>query len=421
MINFNIDDDIKKLSDEALKLCRNQFKEIEKITEHNQQKVLKAFIDCKVSESHLVGSTGYGYNDRGRETLDKVYAQIFDCEDALVRHNFVCGTHALSTALFGVLRPGDIMLCVTGDPYDTLKDVIGLGDKTQQGSLKDFKIKYDQVNLKNDGTLNFEEISKKVTKDVKVVYLQRSRGYSLRPSLFPEDIKKVVDIVKNKNSRCIVIVDNCYGEFTQKIEPTNVGADLIVGSLIKNPGGGIAPTGGYIAGKKDLIKLCAYRLTTPGMGKEVGATLNCNRELFLGTFNAPFVTGEALKTAVFASALFELLGFETSPRYDEPRTDIIESIKLGSKSNLIKFCKTLQAFSPVDSFVTPEPWNMPGYDSQVIMAAGTFTLGSSIELSADAPLREPFAVWLQGGLNFYSSKFALMAVAQSMIHNNFFP
>ena len=418
MLNFNISDDIKKLSEKALKLCENQFKKIEKITEYNQQKVLKAFIDCKVSESHLVGSTGYGYGDRGRETLDEIYAQIFDSEDALVRHNFVCGTHAISTALFGVLRPGDTMLCVTGEPYDTLKNVIGLGDNIQQGSLKDFKIKYDQVNLKSDGKLDFEEINKKITKDVKVVYLQRSRGYSLRPSLFPEDIKKVVDVVKNKNSNCIVMVDNCYGEFTQKVEPTSVGADLIVGSLIKNPGGGIAPTGGYIAGKKDLVKLCAYRLTSPGIGKEVGATLNCNRELFLGTFNAPFVTGEALKTAVFASALFELLNFEALPRYDEPRADIIESIKLGSRDNLIKFCKAIQAHSPVDSFVSPEPWNMPGYDNQVIMAAGTFTLGASIELSADAPLREPFAVWLQGGLNFYSSKIAVMAAAQSMISDN---
>lgn len=414
MINFNIDDDIKKLSEKALELCKEQFEKIEEITEYNQQKVLKAFIDCKVSESHLVGSTGYGYGDRGRETLDKIYAQIFESEDALVRHNFVCGTHAIATALFAVLRPKDTMLCVTGEPYDTLKDVIGLSGKIGQGSLKDFKIKYEQVDLKIDGTLNFEEINKKTTIDVKVVYLQRSRGYSLRPSLFPEDIKKVVEIVKNKNPNCIVIVDNCYGEFTQKIEPTSVGADLIVGSLIKNPGGGIAPTGGYIAGKKDLIKLCAYRLTTPGIGKEVGATLNCNRELFLGTFNAPFITGEALKTAVFASAFFELLGFETSPKYNEPRTDIIESIKLGNKSNLIKFCKEIQAFSPVDSFVSPEPWDMPGYDSQVIMAAGTFTLGASIELSADAPLREPFAVWLQGGLNFHSSKIALMAAAQKM-------
>lgn len=414
MINFNIDDDIKKLSEKALELCKEQFEKIEEITEYNQQKVLKAFIDCKVSESHLVGSTGYGYGDRGRETLDKIYAQIFESEDALVRHNFVCGTHAIATALFAVLRPKDTMLCVTGEPYDTLKDVIGLSNKIGQGSLKDFKIKYEQVDLKIDGTLNFEEINKKTTIDVKVVYLQRSRGYSLRPSLFPEDIKKVVEIVKNKNPNCIVIVDNCYGEFTQKNEPTSVGADLIVGSLIKNPGGGIAPTGGYIAGKKDLIKLCAYRLTTPGIGKEVGATLNCNRELFLGTFNAPFVTGEALKTAVFASAFFELLGFETSPKYNEPRSDIIESIKLGNKSNLIKFCKEIQAYSPVDSFVSPEPWDMPGYDSQIIMAAGTFTLGASIELSADAPLREPFAVWLQGGLNFHSSKIALMAAAQKM-------
>ncbi|MBR1779196.1 MAG: aminotransferase class V-fold PLP-dependent enzyme [Clostridia bacterium] len=415
MIDFGLSSDIKKLSEEALILCEKAFKEIDKIAEYNQQRALKSFIDCKVSESHLWGSTGYGYNDRGRETLDKLYAQLFDAEDALVRHSFVCGTHAIATALFGVLRPGDTMLCATGKPYDTLKDTIGIGKNTQQGSLKDFHINYRQVNLKSDGHLDLEEINHNITSDVKLVYLQRSRGYSLRASLYIEDIKKLVDIAKNKNPNCIVVVDNCYGEFTQKVEPSSVGADLVAGSLIKNPGGGIAPAGGYIAGRKNLVQMCSYRLTAPGIGKEVGATLNCNRELFLGIFNAPHATGEAMKTAVFAAALFELIGFEVYPKYSEPRADIIECIKLGDEKKLIKFCKTLQSFSPIDSFVSPEPWEMPGYSNKIIMAAGTFTQGASIELSADAPLREPYAVWLQGGLNFHSSKVAIMAAAQEVL------
>ncbi len=411
---FKISDYINNTSKRALELCEDHFKDIDEITEYNQQKMLKAFIECKVSENHFVGSTGYGYGDRGREILDKVYSEVFEAEDALVRHNFISGTHAITVALFGILRPGDTLLCVTGTPYDTLKTVIGL-EKNQSGSLIDFNINYEQVDLNLDGSLNLEEIKSRVNNKVKMVYLQRSRGYTLRPSLFPEDIEKVVDIVKHKNPDCIVMVDNCYGEFTQKHEPTFFGADLIAGSLIKNPGGGIAPTGGYIAGKKELIEMCAYRLNCPGIGKEAGATLNCNRELFMGTFNAPHVTGEALKTAVFSSALFELLGYEVSPHYYDPRSDIIQTLQLGNEKKLIEFCRAVQACSPVDSFVAPEPWDMPGYNSKIIMAAGTFTLGASIELSADAPLVKPFAVWLQGSLNFHSGKLGIMMAAQKIL------
>lgn len=411
---IKIKDEILKKSEEAMFLCKKQFNKIEEIVEHNQQRMLSAFVKNGVSETDLGISTGYGYGDRGRETLDKVYASYFKAEDALVRHSFVSGTHALSVALFGVLRPGDTMLCVTGEPYDTLSGVIGTSKK-MDGSLKDFGINYEQVDLTVDGNINFNEICKKVTKKVKVVYVQRSRGYSLRPSLYISDIEKIVKLAKKANENCIVVVDNCYGEFVEKLEPTMVGADLAAGSLIKNPGGGIAPTGGYIVGRKSLVEQCAYRLTAPGLGKEVGATLGTNRELFLGTFNAPTVTGEAVKSAVFAAALFNLLSFEVSPAYDAPRADIVEVLKLRGKEKLISFCKAIQSASPVDSFVTPEPWDMPGYDSQVIMAAGAFTLGSSLELSADAPLREPYAVFLQGGVNFYSAKLAIMLAASEIV------
>ncbi|MDQ5983975.1 MAG: hypothetical protein RUMPE_01004 [Eubacteriales bacterium SKADARSKE-1] len=406
---FNVSDKIKLSSEQALGLCSEQFKRIDEITEFNQQKMLKAFIDCGVSEAHLAGSTGYGYGDRGRETLDKIYAKVFGAEDAIVRHNFVCGTHALTVALFGVLRPGDTMLSVTGEPYDTLKGVIGF-ENDSSGSLKEFNINYEQVDFGADGALDFEKIKEKITPKIKMVYVQRSRGYTLRPSLFVSDIKKIVDIAKKNAPDCIVMVDNCYGEFTDKIEPTDplCGADLMAGSLIKNPGGGIAPTGGYIAGKKHLVEMCSYRLTTPGLGREVGATLFNNRELFMGAFNAPHITGEALKTAVFAAALFEVLGYEVTPRYNEMRADIIQVLKLGTPEKLIAFCQGIQSGAPVDSFVKPEPWDMPGYNSKVIMAAGAFTLGASIELSADAPLREPFAVWIQGSLNFHSGKMGIM-------------
>ncbi len=411
---FNIDPKIKKLSDKAINLCSDIFKNIDETSEYNQLKVLKAFIDNGVSESHFTFSTGYGYGDRGRDILDKVFAQSMGAEDAIVRHNFVSGTHALTVALFGILRPSDTMLCVTGTPYDTLKGVIGMGEDTS-GSLREYGIKYNQIDFTPEGEIDYEKIKAKLDDNIKMIYIQRSRGYSLRQSLFVCEIKKICKIVKKKFPNCIVMVDNCYGEFVEILEPTSVGADLIVGSLIKNPGGGVATTGGYIAGKKKLIEMCSYRLTTPGTGREIGANLGKNRELFMGIYNAPHITGEALKTVSFAAALFELLGYETIPKYDQLRADITQAIKLKDTDSLIAFCQGIQKGSPVDSFVLPEPWDMPGYDNKIIMAAGTFTLGSSIELSADAPLREPYAVWMQGSLNFYSGKIGVMLAIQSML------
>lgn len=411
---FKLDSRLVKLGEQAMEEARTAFAGIEEMQEYNQQKMLAAFIHNGVSESHFVGSTGYGYDDRGRETLDAVFAMAMGAEDALVRHNFVCGTHALTVALFGVLRPGDVMLSVTGKPYDTLQAVIGLtGDKN--GSLLDFGIQYKEVALTPDGKPDLPAIREAVKQGVKMVYIQRSRGYSLRPSLRVEEIETIARAAKEVAPHCIVMVDNCYGEFVQEEEPVSRGADLMAGSLIKNPGGGIAPTGGYIAGRHDLVQSCAYRLTTPGLGKEVGCTMQANRELFMGAFHAPHVTGEALKTAVFASALFSLLGYDVTPRFDEPRADIIQAVMLRNEKALIAFCQGMQKGAPVDSFVVPEPWDMPGYDSQVIMAAGAFTLGASIELSADAPLREPYAAWMQGGLNFHSGKVGVLLGAQSMI------
>lgn len=409
---FKISEKIKNASEKALEMCREQFEYIDEIAEYNQLKVQKAFIENQISESHFISSTGYGYGDRGRDTLDKVWADIFGAEDALVRHNFTCGTHTLATALFGVLRPGDKMLCVTGTPYDTIHNVIGISGENM-GSLKDFGIQYDEVPLKNE-RLDYEAIERAVDDTVTMVYIQRSRGYELRPSLSVDEIGKVCETVKKKNKNVIVMVDNCYGEFVEKSEPTQAGADLIAGSLIKNAGGGIATTGGYIAGRKDLVEKCAYRLTTPGLGKEVGSTLNMNRELYMGLFFAPHTVGEALKSAVYISALFEGFGYAVTPKYNEIRHDIVQSLGLENAESLVAFCQGIQSGSPVDSFVLPEPWDMPGYDSKVVMAAGAFTLGSSIELSADAPIREPYYAWIQGGLNFHSAKICAMLAAQQM-------
>lgn len=410
---FNIDEKILNASDKALEKAKDQFKIIDEITEYNQQKVLSAFIKHGVSESHFASTTGYGYGDRGRETLDKIWADVFGAEDALVRHNFTCGTHTLSTALFGVLRPGDKMLAVTGTPYDTIHSVIGLSGEGM-GSLKDFGILYDEVKLKN-GRLDYEAIEKAVDDSVTMIYIQRSRGYELRPSLLINEIEKVVKLAKSKNPNVIVMVDNCYGEFVQKLEPCDVGADLTAGSLIKNAGGGMARTGGYIAGRKDLVEKCAYRLTTPGLGKEVGATLGMNRELYMGLFYAPHTVGEALKSAVYISALYSGFGFDTTPAYDAERGDIVQSLGLGNEERLVAFCKGVQSGSPIDSFLSPEPWDMPGYDSKVVMAAGAFTMGSSIELSADAPIREPYYAWIQGGLTFHSAKLCALLAAQKML------
>lgn len=416
---FNVSKKITDLSQKAMILCENEFKKIDEQAEYNQQKVLKAFVDNKVSETHFFGSTGYGYGDAGRDVLDKVLAQIFAAEDALVRHNFVSGTHALAVALFGILRPGDTILNITGQPYDTLQEVIGVnGSKKDFGSLRNFGINYKEISLTEKGLVNFKELEKTITQNIKLVYMQRSRGYTMRPALSINIIKKATQIIKKIVPQCIILLDNCYGEFVGCEEPLLNGVDLIAGSLIKNPGGGIAPTGGYIAGRKDLIEKCSYRLTTPGTGREVGATLGLNRELFMGLFNAPHVVGEALKSAVFSATLFELLGYRVTPKYNEPRSDIIQVLKLENQEDLILFCQNIQAASPIDSFVKPEPWDMPGYENQIIMAAGTFTLGASIELSADGPLREPYAVFLQGGINFYSAKIAIMSAADKLINKN---
>ncbi len=409
---FKISDRIENTADKAMLLCKEQFDYIEDVTEYNQLKVQKAFIDNGISESHFISSTGYGYGDRGRETLDKVWAEVFGAEDALVRHNFTCGTHTLATALFGVLRPGDKMLCVTGTPYDTIHGVIGISGEGM-GSLKDFGVEYNEVPLK-DEKVDFDAIEKAVDDTTTMVYIQRSRGYELRASLSVDEIGRVCSIVKMKNPNVIVMVDNCYGEFVEKKEPVQVGADLIAGSLIKNAGGGIATTGGYIAGRHDLVEKCAYRLTTPGLGKEVGATLGMNRELYMGLFFAPHTVGEALKSAVFISALFESFGYKVTPKYNEIRHDIVQCLGLENAESLVAFCQGIQSGSPIDSFVLPEPWDMPGYDSKVVMAAGAFTLGSSIELSADAPIREPYYAWIQGGLNFHSAKICAKLAAQQM-------
>lgn len=406
---FGISGRTADLAQEALRQCAPAFKKIEENARFRQQTVLKAFIDNGVSESHFAASTGYGYNDRGRDTLDLVAAQALCCEDAIFRHSFVSGTHALTVALFGVLRPGDTMLCVTGMPYDTLRGVIGINEGC--GTLKDFGINYRDISLRPDGTVDLDAIPEALTDDVKMVYIQRSRGYELRPSLTVGDIEEIVKVVRAVNRDVIIMVDNCYGEFVCENEPCSVGADIIVGSLIKNAGGGIAPTGGYIAGKSKYVDMCACRLTTPSTGREIGCTLGHTRELFMGLFNAPHAVGEALKTAEFCARLFTLMGYITTPEPDSIRGDIIQSVLLGNRERLISFCRGIQAGSAVDSAAVPEPDAMPGYDCDIIMASGSFTLGSSIELSADAPLREPFAVWMQGGLNFDSAMIGIMLAA----------
>lgn len=406
--------ELMELAVQAERNCADAFARIEETAEYCGAKVLKAFSDNRVSEPCFYGSTGYGYGDVGREVIDKVFAQVLGTEDALVRFNFVSGTHALSVALFGVLRTGDKMVSVTGKPYDTLEEVIGLVGEKGNGSLMDYGVEYDQVDLLADGSPDLDRITETV-KGAKVAYIQRSRGYSLRPAFTVADIEKMVQAIRKGNPDAIVMVDNCYGEFVETCEPSEVGADIIIGSLIKNAGGGISRTGGYIAGRADLVELCSYRLTCVGMGKEVGCTLGMNREMLLGLFFAPDVVAAALKTSAFASELFTLMGYECSPRKDDPRGDIITAICLGDEVHLTAFCRGIQKGAPVDSFVTPEPWDMPGYTSQVIMAAGAFTMGASIELSADAPIREPFAVWMQGGITYTSGKLGVMLAAQEML------
>ena len=412
---FNIDNKLTELDKKALERTEKQFERIDSITEYNQLKVLNAFIKNGVSESAFAGSTGYGYDDRGREVLEKVMADCMGAEDSLIRHYFVSGTHTLTGALFGGLRPGDKGICLTGRPYDTITGVFGIDEKTD-GSLADFGVKYSQVELKADGTPDIEEIKRVLRNEKpKMAYIQRSRGYSTRPSLRIADIEVIIKAIKEASPESIIMVDNCYGEFVETKEPCEIGADIIAGSLIKNPGGGIAPTGGYIAGRKDLIEKCAYRLTCAGVGREVGATLGHSRELYMGLFSAPHVVGEALKTAVYTASLFELLGFSVTPTSEEVRGDIIQCVTLGTAQGLIAFCQGMQSGAPVDSFVVPEPWDMPGYTDPVIMAAGAFTLGASIELSADGPLRPPYAAWMQGGINFHSAKAGVLLAAQKML------
>lgn len=412
---FKIDERLNLKAEKVLFDCDEMFRQIDSVTEYNQQKVLSAFIKNGVSESHFAASTGYGYNDRGREVLEQVFADCVGAESAIFRHTFASGTHTLAVALFGLLRPNDTMLCLTGRPYDTLIGVLGI-DGHVDGSLKDFGVNYEEVSLKENGTPDMAGIEMALKqKKYAVAYIQRSRGYSLRPSLSVEKIGEMAKLVKKISPETVIMVDNCYGEFVERREPLEVGADLMAGSLIKNPGGGIAPCGGYIAGRRDLVEKCGYRLTAPGVGLEIGATLGHTRELFMGLFSAPHVVGEALKTAVFTAGLFESLGMAVTPTSKETRADIIQSVVCGTPDRLIAFCRGIQSGSPVDSFARPEPYDMPGYDSQVIMAAGTFTLGSSIELSSDAPLREPFAVWMQGGLNFHSAKVGIMLAAQKIL------
>lgn len=411
---YNFDSRLLSLAEQAEKNCTESFRKIEETAEYNGAKVLKAFADNKVSEPCFYGSTGYGYGDIGRDVIDKVFAQALGTEDALVRFNFVSGTHALSTALFGVLRTGDKIVSITGKPYDTLEEVIGISGNKGNGSLMDYGVEYGQVDLLHDGTPDYSGIAKAVH-DAKVAYIQRSRGYSLRPAFTVDDIEKMIISAKKGNPDVIIMVDNCYGEFVEDREPSQAGADIIIGSLIKNAGGGIARTGGYIAGRTDLVELCSYRLTCVGMGKEVGCTLGMNREILLGLFFAPDVVSNAIKTSAFASELFTMLGFECSPHKNDSRGDIITAVKLGNEELLTAFCRGIQKGAPVDAFVTPEAWDMPGYSDKVIMAAGAFTNGASIELSADAPVREPFAVWMQGGITYTSGKLGVMLAVQEML------
>lgn len=390
-----------------------QFKKIDEVGEFNQYKVLNALQKNRISDMHFNYSTGYGYGDAGREAIDKVYADVFGSEDALVRPQIASGTHALSLCLFGVLRPGDELLSVTGKPYDTLENIIGI-ENCPPGCLRDLGVSYSQIDLTEAGKINYNEITKKINEKTKMVLIQRSLGYSWRPSLTLEDIEYTIKFIKIINPNIVCMVDNCYGEFLDFKEPTEVGADIIAGSLIKNPGGSIAPTGGYVCGKAPLVEMAANRLIAPGIGKECGATLGMNRLFFQGLFLAPHIVAEAVKGAVFCSMLFNKLGFEVNPEYNGRRSDIIQAIKFGSREALIAFCQGIQKGSPVDSFVNPEPWDMPGYNDQVIMAAGGFVQGASIELSADAPLRPPYIAYLQGGVTFEHVKIGIIYALQNL-------
>ena len=404
-----------EIKQRVLQEARPLFQQIEETAESNTLKVLNAMREVRLSEAHFTTTSGYAYDDIGRQKLDELYAMDFDAEKALVRTQFVSGTHALATVLFGLLRPGDTLLSVTGVPYDTMQTVIGYAHPSP-GSLKEFGISYDEVSLQ-DGRVDLTVLSQKVTPKTKVALIQRSRGYSLRPPLTMKNISQICRTIKAIQPHCVCFVDNCYGEFVNLAEPITAGADIMAGSLIKNPGGGLAPTGGYIAGKAALVELAAYRLTAPGMGDELGASLANNRLLFAGLFLAPHVVSQAMKGAIFAAGVFSHLGYAVSPAFAERREDIIQAIELKSPKKLIAFCRGLQKYSPVDSFAAPEPWNMPGYADQVIMAAGTFVQGASIELSADGPMRPPYHVYLQGGLTFEHAVIGILGAAQAVLES----
>ena len=409
---LGISDKIYRFSKEILDSLKQRFCEIDQTAEYNQLKVIKAMQDNKVSEACLLGTTGYGYNDLGRDTLEAVYASVFHTEDALVRPQITCGTHALALALMSNLRPGDELLSPVGKPYDTLEEVIGI--RPSKGSLAEYGITYKQVDLLADGSFDYDNIKKAVNEKTKLVTIQRSKGYQTRPTLSVQKIGELISFIKGIKPDVICMVDNCYGEFVERLEPTDVGGDMAVGSLIKNPGGGLAPIGGYIVGKKECVENAAYRLTSPGLGKEVGASLGILKDFYQGLFLAPTVTAGALKGAVFAANAYEKLGFAVVPDSTQSRHDIIQAVTFGTPEGVIAFCKGIQAAAPVDSFVTPEPWDMPGYDSKVIMAAGAFVSGSSIELSADGPIKPPYAVYFQGGLTYEHARFGIMKTLQSI-------
>ena len=411
---LQISKSVQQLSTQAMQELAEQFAHIDAVAQENTQRVLEAFQEYRVAENYFAGTTGYGYDDIGREKLDEIYAHLFGTEAALVRIQFVNGTHAITCALFGALKAGDILVSAVGAPYDTLLGAIGVVDKGP-GSLKDYGVEYRQVDLVDDQP-DLEGMAKAVADPkVKAVLIQRSKGYSTRASLSVAEIGEMCKVIKNANPDVSIIVDNCYGEFVETLEPTHVGADLVVGSLIKNPGGGLAPTGGYLAGRRDLVEGAAMRLTTPGIGGECGCTLGQNRLLYQGLFLAPHTVAQAVKTAVFAAKVMELLGYVTEPHSSAVRHDIIQMIHMRTPEALKKFCKGIQFGAPVDSYVTPEPWDMPGYDNPVIMAAGAFVQGASIELSADAPIREPYTVYLQGGLTFESGRLGVLLAVQELL------
>lgn len=416
---FGITKPVIDLGNQVLAEIEDRFASIDETAEINQMKVIHAMQKNHVAENHLWGTTGYGYNDAGRDTLEKVYADIFHTEDALVRSQITCGTHALTVALSAILRPGDELLSPVGKPYDTLEGIIGMEGTRTKGSLREFGITYRQVDLLEESEFDFDGIREALNDRTKLVTIQRSKGYALRKTLSVERIGELIHFIKSIRPDVICMVDNCYGEFVETIEPSDVGADLCVGSLIKNPGGGLAPLGGYIAGRRELVELAAYRLTAPGLGREVGASLNVNAAFYQGLFLAPVVVAGALKSAIFAANLYERLGFTASPAGKEERHDIIQAIAFGSPERVIAFCQGIQQAAPVDSFVLPEPYAMPGYHSDVIMAAGAFIQGSSIELSADAPIEPPYSVFFQGGITWYHGKLGILKTLQNMLDGGF--